>query len=125
METRIASTPPPPYYAVIFSSHRKDVDDGYYAMNARLTELIRDEHPDYLGIESYREASGHGVSIVYFRTYEAIMKWREQPEHMVAKERGKSEWYHHYNIRIARVEHEYGSFHPAMRSAGEETVHNK
>lgn len=107
----------PPYYVVIFSSLRTDVDDGYTETDTHLAELIKREIPDYLGIESYREANGYGISIVYFRTLEAIQAWRANPEHSAAKKRGQKEWYDHYHIRIARIEREYGSLYPAGRAA--------
>ena len=35
----IAQTPEPPYYAVIFTSLRREGDDGYAAMAERMLEL--------------------------------------------------------------------------------------
>lgn len=35
----IADTPAPPYYAVIFTSLRTEVDDGYDEMAAKMVEL--------------------------------------------------------------------------------------
>ncbi|MCG8520173.1 MAG: antibiotic biosynthesis monooxygenase, partial [Pseudomonadales bacterium] len=37
--SEIAKTPEPPYYAVIFSSHRTEGDNGYEAMADRMVEL--------------------------------------------------------------------------------------
>ncbi len=37
--SEIANTPEPPYYAVIFSSHRTEGDDGYGDMAGRMVEL--------------------------------------------------------------------------------------
>jgi hypothetical protein len=34
----IAQTPEPPYYAVIFSSHRTEGDNGYAEMAARMID---------------------------------------------------------------------------------------
>ncbi|MEP1583986.1 MAG: antibiotic biosynthesis monooxygenase, partial [Marinobacter sp.] len=50
----IADTPKPPYYAVIFSSHRTDGDNGYGEMAERMAELAA-QQPGYLGMESARE----------------------------------------------------------------------
>ena len=49
----IADTPEPPYYAVIFTSRRTEVDNGYDAMAARMVELAA-QQPGFLGVESAR-----------------------------------------------------------------------
>ena len=59
--SEIATTPEPPYYAVIFSSHRTDGDNGYAEMAERMVELAA-KQPGYLGIESARENLGITVS---------------------------------------------------------------
>ena len=59
--SEIASTPNPPYYAVIFSNHRTEGDNGYAHMAERMVELAS-EQPGFLGIESARESVGITVS---------------------------------------------------------------
>jgi heme-degrading monooxygenase HmoA len=50
----IAPTPKPPYYAVIFTSERTGVADGYAEMSLRMVELAQ-QQPGYLGHESARD----------------------------------------------------------------------
>ena len=50
----IATTPEPPYYAVIFTSLRRDGDDGYAETARRMLELAR-ARPGFLGVESVRD----------------------------------------------------------------------
>jgi len=38
------------------------------------------------------------------RSEEAIALWRDHPEHLDAKARGRSEWYERYELRVAKVE---------------------
>lgn len=100
----IASTPKPPYYAVLFSSVRTEVDDGYGEMQARMAELGRTQ-PGFLGMESARDPKTRfGVTIVYWESLEAIEKWRRHAEHIAAKKKGRQSWYERYKLRIARVE---------------------
>ncbi len=101
----IAKTPEPPYYAVIFTSLRTDVDDGYGAMADLLVELAQ-EQDGYLGIE-FARSSDVGLTISYWRDLESIKQWKQQSNHQVAQGRGKSEWYTHYKTRIAKVERDY------------------
>ena len=39
---------------------------------------------------------------------ESIAAWAKDPEHQVAKRKGREIWYSHYMIRICKVEREYG-----------------
>ena len=48
------------------------------------------------------------MAAVYFRDVESINAWARDPEHQVAKRKGRELWYSHYMIRICKVEREYG-----------------
>jgi heme-degrading monooxygenase HmoA len=103
MQPAIARTPEPPYYAVIFTSQRTDVDDGYGAMGDRMVELAS-QQPGFLGVESVRDAGGLGITVSYWSTLEAIAAWRAHAEHRVAQASGRRKWYAHFELRVARVE---------------------
>jgi heme-degrading monooxygenase HmoA len=103
-----AHTPEPPYYAVIFTSLRTADDPAGYAVTAeRMVQLAR-EQPGFLGVESARGAHGLGITVSYWTNEAAIRAWREQVEHCVAQEQGRSKWYAQYELRVARVERAYG-----------------
>jgi heme-degrading monooxygenase HmoA len=96
--------PQPPYYAVIFTSLRRErPDDGYGAMADRMDALAR-EQPGFLGIESARGADGLGITVSYWATLEDVAAWRTNAEHLVAQKLGRTEWYRWFAIRICRVE---------------------
>ncbi|WP_417529647.1 antibiotic biosynthesis monooxygenase family protein [Marinobacter lipolyticus] len=101
----IANTPKPPYYAVIFSSHRTDGDNGYAEMAERMAELAA-EQPGYLGMESARE--NLGITVSYWDNLEAIRNWKKNAEHQEAQRIGRQQWYSSFRVRIAKVEREYG-----------------
>ena len=103
MQSAFASTPEPPYYAVIFTSQRTDVDDGYGAMGDRMVELASPQ-PGFLGVESTRDAGGLGITVSYWSSLEAIAAWRAHAEHRVAQSSGRRKWYAHFELRVARVE---------------------
>lgn len=105
-----AQTPEPPYYAVIFSSRRTggdEDDDGYGLMAQRMVELAA-QQPGFLGAESTRGADGFGITVSYWSSAEAIARWKDDAEHLVAQQLGKAAWYAHYELRVARVERAYG-----------------
>lgn len=101
----IAATPEPPYYAVIFTSLRTDVDDGYDAMAARMVELAA-QQPGFLGVESARNEVG--VTVSYWSDLAAIKAWKAHAEHLHAQRLGHQQWYQHFKTRIAKVERDYG-----------------
>lgn len=98
-----AHTPDPPYYAVIFTSLRTDVVDGYGDTAERMVELAS-QQPGFLGVESARGEDGLGITVSYWESEEAIANWRQQAEHRVAQGRGKGEWYTEFFTRVAKVE---------------------
>jgi heme-degrading monooxygenase HmoA len=102
-----APRPQPPYFAVIFTSRRTAVDEGYGPTAERMMELAA-QQPGYLGVESARGADGLGITVSYWRALEDIAAWRRQLEHADARDAGRARWYTHYELRIARVERAYG-----------------
>ena len=103
--SEFANTPKPPYYAVIFTSHRTDGDNGYGEMAERMAELAA-QQPGYLGMESARE--GLGITVSYWESLEAIRNWKQNAEHQEAQRLGHQQWYSSFRVRIAKVEREYG-----------------
>jgi len=108
-----------PCYAVIFSSLRTEGERGYGATAQRMEELAKGM-PGYLGIESARGADGFGITVSYWRDEASIAAWRRHGEHVLAQERGKREWYAHYEIRVAKVERSYSG--PEGRLNTDETI---
>ena len=92
------------YYAVIFTSTRTEVEDGYAEMAIKMVELAKAQ-PGYIGMESAR--SEIGITVSYWESLEAIKNWKANMEHVEAQEKGKTTWYKNYKVRIAKVEREY------------------
>ena len=66
------------------------------------------QQPGYLGVESVRGADGLGITVSYWRDEAAILAWRRHAEHTLARERGRQQWYEHFELRVAKVERAYG-----------------
>lgn len=101
----IASTPAPPYYAVIFTSLRTDDGEGYAEMADRMVELAQLQE-GFLGVESVRD--GLGITVSYWRSLDAIKRWKANVEHLAAQRLGRERWYEAFRVRVSRVEKEYG-----------------
>ena len=105
--TGFVMTPEPPYYAVIFSSLRKDANDSGYAETAeRMVELAAAQ-PGFLGVESARGDDGFGITISYWQSEAHIRAWKLEAEHSDARRRGRLEWYEHFEMRVAKIERAY------------------
>jgi heme-degrading monooxygenase HmoA len=100
----IARTPEPPYYAVIFTSVRTGVEEGYDETAARMAELAA-AMPGFLGFESARAELG--VTISYWTDLDSIAAWKREAEHLVAQGEGRRRWYERYTTRIALVQRDY------------------
>ena len=101
----IAKTPKTPYYAVIFTSIRTAGDNNYAAMADKMVALAA-KQPGFLGIESARKDIG--ITVSYWDSLEAIKEWKLHLEHTVVREKGRSEWYEQFKVRIGKVERDYG-----------------
>ncbi|RLV61272.1 antibiotic biosynthesis monooxygenase [Parashewanella curva] len=100
----ICNTPKPPYYAVIFTSVRSSIEDGYADMANHMMKLAA-QQPGFLGVESARESIG--ITVSYWESLQAIKDWKNNQNHMQAQQLGKEKWYSEYTTRIVRVEKEY------------------
>ncbi|WP_328802507.1 antibiotic biosynthesis monooxygenase [Paenibacillus sp. LX16] len=102
----IAKTPRPPYYAAIFTSERTEGDGGYGVMGDKMVELAA-QQPGFLGVESVRDHNGVGITVSYWESLDAIKNWKHNEMHKVAQEKGKSEWYKTFGLRVSKVERDY------------------
>lgn len=101
----IAPTPEPPYTAVIFTALPTATQAGYDEMAVRMNEMVVDQ-PGFLGVES--SAGPPEITVSYWATDADARAWKAVAEHRAAQERGRSEWYADYRVRVCRVERDYG-----------------
>ncbi len=104
----ISRTPNPPYYTVVFTSINAAVDHTEHVEMFQHLVQRASTYDGYLGIEAARNGNGTGVAAVYWKDLASIEAWARDPEHQVAKRKGREIWYSHYMIRICRVERAYG-----------------
>ena len=94
-----------PYYAVIFTTLlTKNLAD--YEKTAVRMEKLAELQEGFLGIESARNEVG--ITVSYWNSLEAIAKWKHNLEHTKVRKRGREQWYEHYQLRICKVERDYG-----------------
>ena len=111
-DPRFAALPEPPYFAVIFASLRNDGDAvGYADAASRMLDLAA-RQPGYLGAESARGDDGFGITVSYWDSEAAIVAWKHHAEHAAVRAHGRTHWYDHFELRVAKVERAYGKIHP-------------
>jgi len=67
---------------------------------------LAEQQDGFLGIEFARD--GVGITVSYWRDLESIKNWKENAEHTLARNKGRSQWYSAFKTRIAKVERDYG-----------------
>ena len=67
---------------------------------------LAEQQPGFLGVEHARETLG--ITVSYWKDLESIKKWRKHADHTLARQKGRSDWYKAFKVRIARVERDYG-----------------
>jgi len=92
------------YYAVIFTSERTAIEDGYAEMAQKMEDLAK-QQDGFIGVESAR--SEIGITVSYWKDLESIKKWKQNLDHLLAQQKGRSDWYKSYTTRICLVEREY------------------
>lgn len=95
----------PPYYAVIFSTILTNTTEDYLETATRMEKLAK-QQKGYLGIESAR--SEIGITVSYWESLDAILAWKNNIEHTEIRNLGREKWYKQYQLRICKVEREYG-----------------
>jgi heme-degrading monooxygenase HmoA len=92
------------FYAVIFSSTKKETIEGYAEMD-EITMSLAQQQPGYLGYESINNQN-KGIFISYWESKEAIENWRKNATHQLAKAQAEN-WYNRYLSQICLVESSY------------------
>ena len=93
-----------PYYAVIFTSTRTAIEDGYKETALHMEKLAK-QVEGYLGMETARDEIN--ITVSYWESLDSISNWKNQIDHLKAQQLGKKKWYQSYTIRITKVEREY------------------
>jgi heme-degrading monooxygenase HmoA len=96
---------------VVFRSRlRDDVDlSTLEAAGARMYELAS-AMPGFISYKDFTAEDGESVSIVEFSDMEALLAWRDHPEHRAMQQRGREEFMAEYHIQVCRPERDY-AFH--------------
>ena len=92
-------------YAVIFRAEINELDDTYSEMAAHMRDLAANK---YGCVEFTSVTEGNQeIAISYWDDQEQIKAWKQDPEHLVAQELGRSKWYKSYQIQVVKIIRDY------------------
>jgi len=61
----------------------------------------------YIGVGSTRDYAGLGITVSYWKDEASLVGWKDVAQHLLAQKLGKTRWYEHYTLRVAKVERAY------------------
>ncbi|MFZ5863946.1 MAG: antibiotic biosynthesis monooxygenase family protein [Nitrospirota bacterium] len=95
---------------VVFRSRlRQGVDEHtLLKLGERMYELAS-VMPGCISYKDFTAADGENVSIVEFQSPETLAAWRDHPEHRVARQRGRDEFFSEYRIQVCTLDRDYGT----------------
>lgn len=96
---------------------REDLDEAEYQREfEHMFELVS-QVEGFKGIEGFKGEDGSELAVAKFESAEAVAEWRDHPEHVLTRARGRNEFFSAYEITIATVWREYGWARPAEAGA--------
>lgn len=96
------------YFVVIFTSKHSGNDAESYSKTAERMAELAQKQSGFLGMNSFRNEDGIGVTLSYWKDEEAIKAWKAESEHKDAQLNGRKHWYEAYRLEVCRVERAYG-----------------
>ncbi len=92
---------------IVFRSRlRPDVSPDIATVGQRMYELAS-SMPGFISYKDFVAEDGENVSIVEWESLETLAAWREQPEHKMAQQRGRSEFFASYHIQVCTPVRDY------------------
>ena len=86
---------------------RADADRAAYdALDEKMFALVQ-TMPGFLGAHGYGSAETGAISVIRFASQDALRAWRDHPDHVVAQQRGKADFYASYTIEVCDVVRAY------------------
>ncbi len=92
-------------YAVIFKAKIKKLDEEYAQVATRMKELALEQY-GCLEFVSVIEGENE-IAISYWENEDDIKIWKNDPEHILTQELGKTKWYESYKVQIVEVIREH------------------
>jgi len=92
-------------YAVIFKATVAQLDEEYFRMAQKLRKLAFSKYGclDFVAVTEGDEE----IAVSYWETMQQIRDWKNDPEHRLAQQAGRNQWYKSYSVEICEVNRVY------------------
>ena len=94
-------------YAVIFKAEINKLDSRYSEVASQMRELATNKYgcTEFISVTE----GAQEIAISYWQDQEQIKQWKQDSEHLVAQELGRSIWYKSYKVQILKILREYST----------------
>jgi heme-degrading monooxygenase HmoA len=90
-----------PIVTIFRNKLRPDAED-YPDELARMVAAVH-EMPGFVESKVFTAEDGERATIITFASADAQRAWAEHPEHRVAQQRGRSEFYEFYRLQVCQL----------------------
>jgi heme-degrading monooxygenase HmoA len=93
-------------YAIIFKAKIRQLDDHYFEMAVRMKDLALKKYgcTDFISVTE----GDTEIAISYWPSLAQIEVWRQDVEHLVAQNMGRSKWYESFEVQTLEVIRQFG-----------------
>jgi heme-degrading monooxygenase HmoA len=92
----------PGQVVTVFRSRLRDDADRYADRAAEIATLAA-AMPGLVDVKAFTAADGERVTLVTFADEASHAAWRDHPEHRVAQQQGRDEFYTAYSIQVCEA----------------------
>ena len=92
---------------VVFKASIAELGAEYRETAARMRALAMARYGCTGG--SSTSEDGLEISVSHWPDMAQVQAWKNDPEHILAQQRGRDRWYQSYSVQIAELVREYGS----------------
>jgi heme-degrading monooxygenase HmoA len=90
---------------------RPEVQAEFQQLVGRMAELVH-QVPGFISMDLFASEDGRMLAVPRFESEEALLAWRNHPEHVAAQKKGKADYFEDYWIDVCSTIRSY-EFHRA------------
>jgi heme-degrading monooxygenase HmoA len=87
----------------VFRNRLKEGIETAYKDEAQAVAAVAGEVPGYIAHKSFLADDGERVTIVEYKSEDALRIWASDPRHVAAKKLGRKEFYTEYKVQICNL----------------------
>jgi heme-degrading monooxygenase HmoA len=87
---------------------RPEAHDEFEETVGRMVQLVR-SMPGFISMDLFRSEDGRTLAVPRFESEEALIRWRDHPEHKAAQKMGIEHFFEEYSIDVCSTIRSYGS----------------